>query len=237
MSMSTIATDIVDFHAHILPTADHGSASLDVSLLQLKKADAYGIKRIVATPHFYPMKEDLDSFLKRRRVAYDMLMGGLDSDAPCIKIGAEVTICDGIDRLPRIDKLFINGTQTVLVELPPVEFQYEFAASVYRLTSSGINVVLAHPERYESYAVNAMIESGALLQCNASAIVRGFKIRRALPWIANKSVVAIGSDIHGMNFSAYKDFVKATKKLDDYVHFIKEYSDSIWNIAEFGLNN
>lgn len=40
----------MDFHAHILPGADHGSRDLDHSLRQLRAAKAVGVDTIVATP-------------------------------------------------------------------------------------------------------------------------------------------------------------------------------------------
>ena len=51
--------DIVDFHAHVLPCADHGSSSVSTSLSQLSYAKGAGVKRIIATPHFYPHKHTL----------------------------------------------------------------------------------------------------------------------------------------------------------------------------------
>ena len=237
MIMRTNIIDVVDFHSHILPTADHGSSSLDVSLSQLKKASAKGITRVIATPHFYPMKDDVDSFLQRRKIAYDLLAGVVSPEMPSIKVGAEVMICNGIDHMPGIEKLFINGTQTILVELPPAEFQPEYATSVYRLASQGVKVVLAHPERYHSEDVAAMLDSGALLQCNASILAKIGKAKKIWPWIAGRHIVAMGSDIHKAKYSVYNDFVKAKAKLDNYLDFIKEQSDAVWNEAKFGLDN
>ena len=56
--------DLVDFHAHILPEADHGSSSLEMSLWQLASAKRYGVTRIIATPHFYPHVHTVESLLK-----------------------------------------------------------------------------------------------------------------------------------------------------------------------------
>ncbi len=229
--------DIVDFHSHILPGADHGSSSVEISLLQLKHASARGIRRIIATPHFYPMREDVSSFLERRRSTYNALMEALPEASPEIKVGAEVMICNGIERLPGLDKLFINGTSTMLMEMPVSGFQSDFADSVYRLVSSGVKVVIAHPERYEPSAVEAVIESGAFLQCNAFVISKIKKPCRLLPWIASKSIIAIGSDIHGDDASAYSHFAKATSRFGEYINYIKNESDTIWNEAEYGLNN
>ena len=42
---------MTDFHAHILPGADHGSDGMETSLTQLALAEAAGVDTIIATPH------------------------------------------------------------------------------------------------------------------------------------------------------------------------------------------
>ena len=44
---------MVDFHSHILPGIDDGSASLEESIELLKREAEQGINHVVATPHFY----------------------------------------------------------------------------------------------------------------------------------------------------------------------------------------
>ena len=65
--------DLVDFHSHILPGADHGSDSIDTTLFQLNSAMACGIDRIIATPHFYPNIHTVEDFLSRRNSSYDCI--------------------------------------------------------------------------------------------------------------------------------------------------------------------
>ena len=57
---------MIDFHAHILPGADHGSDGLETSKAQLGCLFKEGITRVVATPHFYPQRHSVDTFLERR---------------------------------------------------------------------------------------------------------------------------------------------------------------------------
>ena len=76
--------DLVDFHSHILPGADHGSDSIDTTLFQLNSAMACGIDRIIATPHFYPNIHTVEDFLTRRNASYEALMTHLNSNFPKI---------------------------------------------------------------------------------------------------------------------------------------------------------
>ena len=57
---------VTDFHSHVLPGVDDGSASVEESLAMLRLAAQQGIRRVVATPHFYPRYDDLERFLERR---------------------------------------------------------------------------------------------------------------------------------------------------------------------------
>lgn len=59
-----------DFHSHILPGMDDGSANVDESLSLLTVLAQQGVTGIAATPHFYAAREATDHFfcgeLRRR---------------------------------------------------------------------------------------------------------------------------------------------------------------------------
>jgi protein-tyrosine phosphatase len=55
---------ISDFHTHILPAMDDGSASVEESIALLELEAAQGVERVVLTPHFYPMRESPAEFLR-----------------------------------------------------------------------------------------------------------------------------------------------------------------------------
>ena len=54
-----------DFHSHILPGMDDGSRSVEESLGMLRMEAKHGIRRIVATPHFYARQNSPTEFLDR----------------------------------------------------------------------------------------------------------------------------------------------------------------------------
>ena len=80
--------DIPDFHAHILPGADHGSDSSKTSLAQLRLAADAGVKRVVATPHFYPNSHTVKDFLAKREASYQRLKSKLEPGMPEIRLAA-----------------------------------------------------------------------------------------------------------------------------------------------------
>ncbi len=205
--------EIIDFHSHILPGADHGSSSLDVTFKQLALAKAYGVDKIVATPHFYPERHHIEKFLRRRDAAWKMLSEAKSPEHPRVAVGAEVLICDGIEHLEGLEKLCVAGTKIILLELPFSFFKNEFITSVKHLIKEGYKVVLAHADRYDPGNIDVLISVGAKIQLNASALSKFFVKPHIKSWIIDGYVVALGSDIHSDNKRAYKKFVKAKKRL------------------------
>ena len=108
-----------------------------------------------------------------------------------------------------------------------MELQVSYCHSVYNLSSMGYTVVMAHAERYDKSWINETLAAGAKLQLNAETFSR-FKIKRVLPWLEHGDAIAIGSDIHGADASAYKKFKKAVVKAEHIAPQIPSFSDNLW---------
>ena len=228
--------NIIDFHSHILPGADHGSSSVETSIFQLDQAYSHGITRVIATPHFYPHKHTVKAFLERRNAAYEKLMAEYHGEVE-IRLGAEVMLCDGLENLAVLDQLFIHGTKTLLLELPYDVFKDEYCDSVKKMVEQGIDVVLAHADRYPKKNIEKMLKCGARAQLNASSLCKLFIRRELYKWIKDKNVIALGSDIHGKSKKAYDNFTRAVNKIAENVEYIKAESDSVWDKStEFVLS-
>ena len=198
---------MLDFHAHILPGADHGSDGLRTSLRQLKLAEQAGIDVIIATTHFYPQSDEFGSFCRKRQRAYEEL---LDKYQGPIRIlaGAEVHMCVGLDHLEGLEALCVPGTRVMLCELPFRGLPGGMTETFERLMDGGIVPVLAHVDRYDPTVINNLFGMGLLGQLNAEPLSRRFHRRRLLPWIDGGSIVALGSDIHGTEIG-YSQYLKA----------------------------
>ena len=90
----------------------------------------------------------------------------------------------------------------LLVEFPP-SFSVDVSPLFRQLIDLGVRPVLAHPERYEhlvaqSGAIEALIESGALMQVNAGSVTGGSLRRQKViqDWFQRGIVHLIGSDGH-----------------------------------------
>ena len=225
--------DIIDFHSHILPGADHGSSSVETSMAQLNMAKNAGVTRLIATPHFYPHRHTLEKFLARREASYKALCAVVEAGMPEVVLGAEVLVCPGFENFEGIEQLCISGTNYMLVELPFSNFSDEYAFTVKKIMKKGIEVVLAHVDRYPPKDIELMIDMGVkYMQINAESISGLFKNKNVMKWIKEGRVVALGSDIHGDDKKAYSKFIKAKGVFADNISQVKTFTDEIWNAAK-----
>ncbi|MBR5480026.1 MAG: histidinol-phosphatase [Clostridia bacterium] len=203
----------IDFHAHILPHADHGSSSVESSVKQLEEAKKAGVDFIVATPHFYPYKHNVDSFLHRRNRGYEKIKTKLDELQIQCRLGAEVMLCEGLENLEGLEKLCIDGTPVMLLELPFREITPRLITSVCNIMEMGIVPILAHIDRYTVKNVNSVLRVGTASQLNAEAFFRIFKRGKAIKAVKHGVIQALGSDAHEDRMNCYSEFARALKKI------------------------
>ena len=210
---------MLDFHAHVLPGADHGSDGLNTSLRQLTLAEQAGIDVLIATTHFYPQVEEFAAFAKKRRAAYEQLMeryrGGVR-----VLAGAEVHMCVGLDHLEGLWELCVPGTDVMLCELPFRSSPSGLVETFERMMDLGIRPVLAHVDRYDPTWIENLFGLGLQGQLNAEPLSQHFHRRRLLPWIDRGHIVALGSDIHGVEIG-YSQYRKAVDFLGDRADVIE----------------
>ena len=196
----------VDFHCHILPKFDDGSESCEMSLEMLRREMANGVSRVVLTPHFYRSREDQRSFLIRRQASFDRLRRAMDEDGgvfPELRLGAEVAMTKEL-RFEDLSRLCIQGTNTLLLELPfqPMGSWFgDVRAIIERNTEK---VVLAHVERFrdclDKKAHAQVMELPCLKQINTSSVIEDgfFRRRQLLKWVENGDVHILGTDAHNL---------------------------------------
>lgn len=220
--------EIIDFHAHILPNVDHGSTGILCSETQIKQAAAAKVTTVVATPHFYPHRQRLDSFLEARENAYKEILPFASEKGINIIVGAEIFACPGIHKMKELSKLSFGSKQVLLIEMPTEgKWSYSLCESVIALSEEkGFTVVLAHIDRYDDDDIDALFQNGLLAQINADSVVNRFKRKRMLNLIDEGYVVALGSDIH-LNKKAYKDYIKALETINKHTSGFMERTISL----------
>ena len=195
---------MIDFHSHILPEVDDGSASVEESAALLSMLSEQGVDVVAATPHFDPSVESPEHFLQRRKAAADKLAAYLgDAPHPRILLGAEVAYFSGISRMAALKDLRLEGSPILLLEMPMGRWSNYAVEELIRLSCyGGFRLLLAHVERYvadQPKAVwNKLLDHGILMQVNATCLLGVFSRGSVLRQLVRGEIHAIGSDCHNL---------------------------------------
>ena len=142
---------LTDFHSHILPGVDDGSADPEQSLEMLRMEAEQGICRVVATPHFYPRHDDPVRFLQRRARGAEKLAERIagESGLPELILGAEVHYYPGMSESNVLSQLTIGNGKCIMIEMPGApwtEKMFRELELIYE--KQGLIPVIAHIDRY-----------------------------------------------------------------------------------------
>ena len=216
-----------DFHSHILPGADHGSSGIDTSRKQLDIIAAHGIKTVVATPHFYPTSDNVNLFLERRSDSARTLKFAMREGDPRVLLGAEVLICDGIDRMEGLEKLTVYGTKCILLEMPMTRWTDRTYETVDAISSMGFDVVMAHIDRYDPKYIEELMRLDVSAQLNPDVFSTRKSRKFAEKWLEAGKVVAVGSDLHGASEREYERFIAAGESLGVYAEAVEDSMEKL----------
>ncbi len=192
---------VIDFHSHMLPGIDDGSPDENTSLAMLRMAAEQGVHIQVLTPHYYPWRESMEHFLKRRWESCVRLKNALTPGLPKLLVGAETAFFNGMSK-ENLTPLCIGSSRVILVELPFESWDGRIADEIATMSlDKGYQVVLAHVERYLGFKNNPeMLESLARLpihmQINAETFLHLSSRRKGLELVRSGRVCILGSDAH-----------------------------------------
>lgn len=194
---------MIDWHSHILPAMDDGSKDVAESISMLGMQTSQGVGTVIATPHFYANDETVASFIERRAKAYEALKEQLGENGPHILLGAEVRYYQGISRLEGLKDLTIEGSKLLLLEMPMSVWTETMVRELVELSGkNSVRIVLAHVERYiklqKSAVWNRLLESGIMMQVNASFFTSLASRRKAITLLQDGVVQFLGSDCHNL---------------------------------------
>lgn len=229
----------VDFHAHFLPGLDHGCGSLETCIDTLKKLKECGVDCAVATHHFIPGKDNIDTFLKKREAVLKNVLESLpQNEGINIEVGAEVYCSPDISSFEDIKKLCIADTSYMLLELPYDVFTPWLIPAIHSLIMEyDITPIIAHIERYtpvrkDPSIVAELIDMGCLIQVNGYSL-KDKSCRKLLKKLFKAGAVhLIGSDFHeGNKVEEYGEAFRIISR-----KFGRGYIDMIDSISERVIN-
>ena len=229
--MKKTVSIVTDFHSHLLPDIDcSGRPERSAKLLcEIVKA---GVQNIVLTPHFYPQaNNNVEDFLEKRDQKINDLRSAMEVEGvENIQVipASEVLLCQGLEKLENLHKLCIEGTKTILVEMPDLPWSDQLLESLTAIRDDlGLDVVVAHIDRYGKKEAARLIAKGFKAQINSDSTISFGMRKTILDWAKNGYIYALGSDKHVRSDSkslVYKEFPKAAGILSKYAETINERS-------------
>lgn len=198
--------NLTDFHTHILPGIDDGSASVEESLEMLQEEVKQGIHTVVLTPHFYPNHDSPERFFSKRQAALQdlqMAMSG-KSGYPRLLVGAEVYFYQGMSDSAILKELAISGTDCILIEMPLPPWSERMMRELVQIREKqGLVPIIAHVDRYISpfhtYGIPSQLaQTPVLVQANGSFFTRRTTRSMALKLLKAHRIHLLGSDCHGI---------------------------------------
>lgn len=209
-----------DLHSHILPGMDDGCQTAAESVQLLRTSYQQGIRKMCATPHYYPV-ETADEFLARRDAAEQELYTALERETlpvPKLCMGAEVAYRPGICYQEDLNKLCIGKSQYLLLEMPFHKWGDEVIRTVRGISNvRGITPILAHIERYlpmqDKEVLERLLDQEILVQMNAARLLHFASRGQARRLLNNRMVNLLGSDCHN-NTSRPQNLGQAVEYLE-----------------------
>ncbi len=194
---------MIDIHTHILPGIDDGSKSSEESIQMLRTEARQGIDEVVLTPHFYADQNSISEFLERRERAWNRLEPHLTDALPQLRLGAEVQYFEGICRAEGLERLKIQDSDLLLLEMPFSKWSERMVEDVLELNDrDDMQILLAHVERYISFEnkkyYSRLLDDGVLFQSNISFFMRWQTRLEAMSMLNKGMIHVLGSDCHSM---------------------------------------
>ena len=232
---------IVDFHTHILPGIDDGSADLEQSIQMLRREAEQGIDHVIATPHFYAQHDKPERFLEARNQAEAALRAEMAkySDLPQLGIGAEVYYFNGISHSDILSELTINKKRYILLEMPLPPWSDRMYRDIEGIwIKQGLIPIIAHVDRYiapfRTFSIPERLEGlPVMVQANASFFLDKSTRRMAFRMLRQGRIHILGSDCHDLSGRApvLGDALKLIRDKfgDGIVDYFNSHEDEILN--------
>lgn len=223
--------DFTDIHAHLLSSIDDGPKD-DTQMFALLDALYHdGAKCICCTPHYHPgyyghnttpsseKYQALSKFANEKYPGLTIFLGNeLHYSQGCVE-WVEAGLCRTL-----------NGTRYVLVDFDFDERYQVIEFAVLSFLRHGYIPVLAHIERYlslhrRSKLVMRLRDIGAIIQVNASSVLRPYRYPLVRKILQQRIVDVIASDAHNLEGrppTLSKAYIEVSQR------YGKDYADELF---------
>lgn len=225
---------LTDLHTHILPGIDDGAKDLEASLKILRKQKECGVERVALTPHFYPMRQELQEFLDRRQLAYEELMRSWDAETmPQLRLSAEVHYSPALAELD-LRSLTIGESRYLLLELSDTVYPTHIETILEHIQQQGLIPILAHVERCDYFLERPdrlvrLVKQGALSQVSATAMVEKKEQKFVQTCLKKNVAQIIASDIHDLWEEKYLIGNVASKMDAEIITHAEQFAKAVWD--------
>ncbi len=168
---------MIDIHCHILPNLDDGAPDVETSLKMARFAEQDGVKTICATPHvFRPpfIQKNLFDIVKKWSDFVPQLKAN-DIQVELL-LGSEVHFVHDLIDVLKINYPYfgLNRGSYMIVEFPSNHVFSGVKQLFFELTSRGLNLIIAHPERNSVFVrepalLYDLIKMGVFTQVNSGS--------------------------------------------------------------------
>ncbi len=200
-------TGRIDVHSHLLPGIDDGCADVAESIHCARRMVEAGYSHSFCTPHIWPnLNNDAHSIKPR----VEALQKAFDEAGINLKLmpGGEMHIDRNFTVLSPDELVsYNNNRKYALFDFWTSEMQEYFEACVNHIKKTGMQPILAHPERIEAIQQSPSVmdwfeEIGLWVQCNLECLgddERSTRRRLAERWLSENRYFMLGSDLHRTN--------------------------------------
>lgn len=234
---------MIDFHSHILPNIDDGSASVEESLEMLRKCKKAGVTVVALTPHcYYTQDKDIREFIRKRNEQYRILKETVKSSGenlPELRLGCELHLSKFHADSAFFAELALEGTNYIMLEMPVGTWEPELYDVIYSITRKGLRPIIAHIDRYlytHKKDFHNLFSYDLVYQVNCdSFLFRG--IRKHIPYFFESGAIHIlGSDMHNIAERTTRMAECKKRIIDKYgmehYRFLEKNAESIINNGE-----
>ncbi|AYU55015.1 tyrosine-protein phosphatase [Staphylococcus debuckii] len=230
---------MIDLHNHIIYNIDDGAKDIEESIEMAKAAQATGVDKIIATPHYKTnsFMSDKDEIIHKIETLNQRLQN-LNINVE-VKGGQEIHIEPyTLDYLEKGQLLSLADSQYYFLIEPPFKgFPNFIETTIDGFIQEGLQPVIAHPERNDYIRshpemLDKLVKKGCLLQMNAASVLGDYGPlieKTAQYMIENKKFHLIGSDAHNCNNRVFC-IDQCYERINDeaFQNYIKTNTEKVW---------